>query len=113
MATVAPPTQGTVHRDCLRTFLHHWIVLHLARRHVRLPNLRFVRSVRILSSLPNFLRVHLDKLGFRRQSILRRYKRHDRVLSSHVVETVLDCHHSHDLCRKLLIFHFTSEEFLI
>ena len=100
MATVAPPAQGTVHRDRLRAFLHHRIVLHLARWHVRLPNLRLVRSVRILSPLLNFLRVHLDKLGFRRQSILRRHKRHDRVLSPHVVETMLDRHHPHDLRRK-------------
>lgn len=83
--------------------------MYLSGWHVRLPDSRFVRRLRLLPTVPHLLRMRIDQLGIRREPILRRFARYDRILSSYVVEILLDGDHADDLRCKYNTQHFITD----
>lgn len=110
MASAVTSSQGVVHRHRMRSVLCNRTVMHFSRWHVRLPNPRFVRRLWLLFTLPHLLRVHINQLGIWRKPILRRSARYDWILSSYVVEILLDSDYADDLrckynqCKSLLSY---------
>jgi len=107
VASTVTSSQGTLYRHRVRLLLSHRIVVHFPGWHVRLPDPRLLRRLRFLSSLPHLFRMRIDQLGVWREPILRRAARHDWILSSHVVEILLDGDHANDLHRKYHTYTYT------